>query len=500
MSYQPIPTIDWWAIAPVSIVMVTGIVALLIEMFRPNRNNNTIVAVSLVGLFLAGLSVVPQFSMPFGSSFGGMVVRDYLGLVLQLLLITVCFVAFLFSEPYLREKRIAFAEFYQLALWASAGGMIMVTTENLLMFFLGLEVLGIALYCLTGMCRQELRSEESAMKYFLLGAFGTAFVLMGIAYLYGPTGSLRIDAVSIAVASDQPHFVLMALFGFGLLLVGLCFKSALVPFHQWTPDVYQGAPTNVTAFMASTSKIAAIGALIRVLAAGAPLVSYWFPIMFWVAILSMVVGNFAALVQKDVKRTLGYSSVANGGYMLVAVLAHVQAPEKVSLASTLFFITGYGVMTMGAFAVVSLAARDGKEGTRFQDLHGLWHRAPFAAGCLILFVASLIGVPPTVGFFGKMFIFNDALAAGLLPLALVLAVTSVVSAYYYLGIIQAVFVQEEGAVKNESGRPQAGLNLAVLLCALAIFGISLGAENVLKFMAPAEDGRQPVAERTVAQR
>ncbi|MCW5936545.1 MAG: NADH-quinone oxidoreductase subunit N [Fimbriimonadaceae bacterium] len=493
MAEGPIPVVDLWAIAPVSLVMLTGIVVLIVEMFRPKHNNNVIVGLSLLGLTGAIAAACMQFGMPAGKSFGDMVYRDHFGLVLQILIVGACFVAFLFSEPYLREKRIAFGEFYPLALWACSGAMIMVTTTNMLMLFLGLEVLSIALYCLAGMSRAEARSEESALKYFLLGAFASAFLLMGIAFLYGPSGTLDLSAATAAAAADLESYNALAAFGVSMLLIGLAFKAGLVPFHQWTPDVYQGAPTNVTALMAAVVKVAAFGALVRVLDATSVFQQYWFPMLYWIAILSMTLGNLIALIQRDVKRTLGYSSIANAGYILVALLAHLKMPDRIPLTTTIFFLGAYSLMTLGAFAVVSLTAKNGSEGTRFADLRGLWHRAPFATGCFIVFSASLIGVPPTVGFFGKLLIFQDALTAGLPTLAILLAVNSAISAYYYLGMIQAAFVSPEGALPARSARPSAGTNLATLVCVVGIFAITIAQTPVLKAIeTPALKYARPV--------
>jgi len=477
-----IPTIEWATLWPIIIVTCTGIIALLIEMFRPKQNNNAIVLVSLAGLGLAAYSVLPQFNLVAGSTFSGMITRDVMGLVMQLLLIGICFVAFLFSEGYLREKRIAFGEFYPLALWSTVGGMIMVSTTNMLMQFIGLEVLSIALYCLAGMSRQESRSEESAIKYFLLGAFASSFLLYGIAFVYGASGSLDFSGITIALESGDDNLSNMALLGIGLMLVGFGFKTALVPFHQWTPDVYQGAPTNVTGFMAAASKVAAFGALIRLLTAAVPMQEYWFPVLFWVAILTMTVGNLVALTQKDVKRALGYSSIANAGYILVALLAHYKSPDSVSLNTTIFYLVSYSVMTLGAFAVITLTAEKGKEGTRFQDLNGLWKKSPYAAGALVIFCASLVGVPPTAGFFGKWFIFADALKADLLPLAIVLAVNSAVSAYYYLGIVRSAFVDDEPAVRAPQGQTNFGLSLACTTCVVAILYLTVNASGAMRFV------------------
>lgn len=469
-NYLP-PAVDWLMILPVTIVVATGVIGLIIEMFARRRSNNAVVGVSLIGLCAAAASLVPQFGMAEAETFGGMVLRDRASLVLQLALVGTTFLAFLFSEGYLREKRIAFAEFYPLALWSAAGGMIMVSTKSLLMVFVGLEVLSVALYVMAGMSRQESKSEESAIKYFLLGAFASGFLLYGIAFVYGATGGVHLDLIARGWNVDDPTTRGLLLFGVGLMLVGLGFKSAFVPFHQWTPDVYQGAPTNVTAFMAAGSKVAAIGALYRVLEASLPLKDLWFPALFWIAILTMTVGNLIALTQKDVKRVLAYSSISNAGYVLVAILAHANAPDKVSVATTVFFLLSYALMTVGAFAVVTLAAKSGREGTRFSDLHGLWKRHPFAAGVLIVFVASLIGVPPTGGFFAKLFIFQDALSAGLAPLAILLAVNSAISVYYYLGIVLATFVEDEGAVPNENAPLNFGLTSAFVLCAAGVLGL-----------------------------
>lgn len=466
-----LPAIDWLMIAPVSIVIITGIIALIIEMLQPRRNNNPIVAVSLTGLACAMGFLWWELGLPAGETFGRMVVRDQMATFLQMILVGACFIVFLFSEGYMRQKRIAWAEFYPLAAWSTAGGMLMVATDNLLMLFLGLEVLSIALYCMAGMGREEQKSEESSLKYFLLGAFASAFFLMGIAFLYGATGSIHLKDIAERISLLPDAYRGLVLGGALLMLIGTAFKMALAPFHQWTPDVYQGAPTNVTAFMAAASKVAAVGMLIRLLTSFVPIQAEWFNIMAVLAALTMVVGNAAALVQKDVKRILGYSSIANAGYVLVAILSHFAAPAKVPLTTVFFFLAAYVVMVLGTFAVLSLAAKSGEEGTRFEDLHGMWNKAPFAAGLLIIFVASQIGIPPTGGFFAKGLIFLGALDAGLEWLAIILAVTSVVSAAYYLAIIRACFVSETGAASREPARQSPGASVAMVSCAAGVFAV-----------------------------
>lgn len=468
-----IPVVSWPAIMPVVIVMLTGIAALIVEMLRPKQNNNVVVGVSLAGLAGAFAYVVANPVQGAARSFAGMVLHDSLGNLLQLILIGVCFVCFLFSEPYLKQKRIAFAEFYPLALWSTGGGMMMATTDNLLMLFLGLEVLSIALYCLAGISRGESKSEESAIKYFLLGAFASAFLLLGIAYLYGATGSLNIAEINAQVNNGDNGARALVIFGGALVLVGLAFKMALVPFHNWTPDVYQGAPTNVTAFMAAASKTAAVAALIRLVQGMPVLNEFWIPVLFWIAILSMVVGNVIALLQTDVKRVMGYSSIANAGYILVGIVAHISNPEKVSLDAALYYLAAYAVTTLGVFAVISLTAKTGTDGSRFEDLNGLWKRAPFAVGMLILFVASLVGIPPLGGFVGKLLLFQEALDANQIQLAIILAVGSVISVAYYLRIVQAAFVDEQGVVKREFGPETPGFKLTAWVCAAGVIGMGM---------------------------
>jgi NADH-quinone oxidoreductase subunit N len=462
----PVPTVDWLMILPIVLVMVTGVVALIVEVIRPKQTNNAIVAISLIGLVAAGVATAMQFGMPDGVTLAGMLLRDRFALAIQLLVIGATALTILFSEGYLREKLIPFGEFYPLVLWSASGAMLMATSTNLLVIFLGLEVLSIALYVLAGLSRGEHRSSESSLKYFLLGAFATGFLLYGIAFFYGATGSLFLGAIPGAWAAGGMVQTLL-LFGLALMLVGLAFKSSFVPFHQWTPDVYQGAPTNVSGFMGSVSKIGAIAALFRVLEGSGAMQEFWLPALFWIAILTMVVGNAVALVQKDVKRILGYSSIAHAGYILVGILAYASRPGEFEIGTVVYYLLAYSLMTVGAFAVVSTAAKDGSEGTALKDLNGLWRRSPLAAFCLVIFVCSLIGIPPTAGFFGKMFIFSDAIAAGLPWLAIVLAATSAISVAYYLSIGYAAFVADEEP-DVVMAQPNPGLSATIGICAAGL--------------------------------
>jgi NADH-quinone oxidoreductase subunit N len=343
MNNYVIPTIDWTAAMPVIVVFLTGIAALLVEMFRPRQNNNVIVGISLTGLAVAAYLLASQVGMPAIDTFAGMIRRDHLGLMLQLLMVVACGLTFLFGENYLRERRMAYGEFYPLAIWSTAGGMIMVGTDHLLMIFIGLEVLSISLYCMAGLAREEQRSAESALKYFLLGSLASAFLLYGIAFFYGATGTLSLTQIGMNGAQMNMQILATA-----FVLIGLGFKASLFPFHMWTPDVYQGAPTNVSAFLATVYKIAALGLMARMLPVLGQTQDFWFPVLFWLSMLTMTVGNVSAIGQTDLKRMLGFSSIAHAGYVMVALLAHLKNPKVVSLDAMVFYLAVYSVATIGA--------------------------------------------------------------------------------------------------------------------------------------------------------
>ena len=484
-----LPTLDFQTLAPPAIVAITGLVALAIEMFSPRRNNNLIVGASLVGLLIALVTIVLGYGPNDYESAAGTVVRDSLTSGLQTILVVGTAFIVLVSEPYLREKRIPFAEFYPLVLWSTVGAMLMVGTRNLLVMFLGLEILSIAIYVMAGMNRGERASGESALKYFLLGSFASAFFLYGIALFYGATGSLNLGSTP-AAASGLTHTLL--LLGLAMMLVGLSFKCSFAPFHQWTPDVYQGAPTNVTAFMATGSKVAALGGLYRLLDAYAPSFPEWGPLVGGIAILTMIVGNVAALAQRDVKRILGYSSVAQAGYVLVAIVAHAKRPDLVGPQSVVFFLASYVLTTIGAFAVVALNARDDEEPTSLESLGGLARRSPLAAAALAFFALSLIGLPPLGGFFAKFYVLADLIRAGIPSLAIVLALTSALSVIYYLRLARAPFAQPTG---HRPAPTAAAVRATLVLCAVGVLGIAFFSAPVFGAMNLAPSVSAPIARR-----
>lgn len=463
----PVPTIDFRSVEPVLVLFITGIIALLIEVATPRKNNRAIAFVSIVGCLLAGGAAIWSLQLPTASSFGGEVVHDPFGTVLTLAVLCATLLVLLFSEDYLSEKKIAFGEFYSLAVWSASGAVMMVTSSSLLMIFIGLEVMSIALYVLAGLSRREESSEESALKYFLLGAFGGAFFLYGVAFVYGATGSIMLGDVTQTWQTGSASAQHLLAVGLGLMLVGLGFKASLVPFHQWAPDVYQGAPTNVSGFMAGIAKVAAFGALLRVLDGFVDLHQLWVPALWVVAVLSMVVGNVVALLQTDVKRVLGYSSIAHAGYLLVGLIAHSTNPGLISTFTISYYLFNYVLMTVGAFAVVSLTANKGAESTKFESLNGMAKKNPLAFAGLALFVLSLVGLPPTSGFLGKLFIVNDAIASGFSGLAIVLAICSIVSCGYYLKILIAAWRPAEGD-QGQLSNAKFGLKTAVVFAMVGI--------------------------------
>jgi NADH-quinone oxidoreductase subunit N len=445
----PVTSADMLAVAPLLIVILTAMVVLMVDLALPRDRKSGCVVVSLIGLVLAAISCVYLWLGNTSSSltaFNGTVVADDFALAFQAILIIVAALSILLSEKYIQQKGINHGEYYALLLFSTSGAMLMATSRELITIFIGLEVLSIALYILSGFARTEARSEESAMKYFLLGSFSSAFFLYGIALVYGGTGTTRLDTLTtVPYASLTSSY---AVAGFALLLIGLGFKAAIVPFHSWTPDVYEGAPTSVTAFMSAGAKCGAFAALVRVAIVLLPLSSIFHDVFWVLAILTMVVGNFVAIVQSNIKRMLAYSSIAHAGYILVGLLAGSSAAAAIdpsirteAYAGILFYILAYTFMNLGAFGILILLARRGDELNNIEDLQGLAQSQPWAAALMALFMFSLAGVPPAAGFFGKFYVFIAAVHAHQYSLAVIGLVASVVGAAYYLKIVYTMYFQ-----------------------------------------------------------
>jgi NADH-quinone oxidoreductase subunit N len=351
------------------------------------------------------------------------------------------------SPTYVWRQRLQAGEYYALMLFATAGMMFMAAARDLMVIFLGLEVMSISVYALTAFNRRDRRGAEAGLKYFLLGAFSTGFFLYGLALVWGATGSTNVSAIADAVLAGSASTPLLV-GGVALLAVGFAFKVSAVPFHMWTPDVYEGAPTPVTAFMSVAVKAAAFVALFRVfLVAFAGVYDVWFSVVWWLAAITMVVANVVALAQTSVKRMLAYSSVAHAGYLLVALTA----ANEMAAAGMLFYLLVYAVMNMGAFAIVLAVGRQGEENLQLDDYSGLGLRHPLVGVFLTVFLLSLAGFPGTAGFMGKIYLLQSATEARLWTLSIVLVLTTVVSYYYYLRLAWYTWMREPAREDQHEG-------------------------------------------------
>lgn len=374
------------------------------------------------------------------------------------------------SLPYVARQRLQAGEYYSLILFATVGMMFMASARDLMVVFLGLELMSIAVYALAGFNRRDRRSAEAGLKYFLLGAFASGFLLFGIALVYGATGSTNIRVVADAVQNGAAVAALMNP-GVALLAIGFAFKVSAVPFHMWTPDVYEGAPTPVTAFMAASVKAAAFMAFLRVFLVGFDgLYGQWWNTLWWIAAITMVVGNTVAVVQSSVKRMLAYSSIAHGGYLLVALVAANDA----AAAGLLFYLLVYTIMTVGAFAVVVTVGNQSESNSRIEDYAGLGWQRPVVGVLMTVFLLSLAGFPGTAGFIAKYHLLLGAAEAGLWVLAVILVLTTVVSYWYYLRVAWFMWMKEakagEGAGTAAGTPPLATHIVLVVGVALIILG------------------------------
>jgi NADH-quinone oxidoreductase subunit N len=469
------------AILPILIVIVTGIVVLVCDACIPLWRRLHVLSgnVTLIGIVIAAYFSITHLSAgaDHTNAFNGAIKTDNFAQACNLILLVSAGLASLMALTYLENRRLNLGEYYALILFATAGAMLMAAASDLIVLFIAIETLSVALYVLAGFARTDLRSEEAALKYFLLGAFAAGFLLYGIALIYGGTGSLQpgfggstnLDILARNVALVGPNIMLMA--GVALVLVGLGFKAALVPFHMWTPDVYEGAPTSVTAFMAASAKVGAFAAILRVFNALGPISAYWMTAVQVLAVLTMFGGNLLAVTQDNVKRMLAYSSIAHAGYLMVAVAATANAKaHDQAFGAAVFYLLAYTLMTMGAFAVLIYLSRRGKDYQTLNDLKGLAKTDPPSAYLMLVFMLSLGGIPPTMGFIGKWYIFAATITAGQYGLAIALAFASMISIYYYLRVVWMMCFQEPDVVGSQE---HAVAPVGVQLSLFVTVGVSL---------------------------
>jgi NADH-quinone oxidoreductase subunit N len=464
---------EYAGIIPIVIVGLSAAAAMLAEAFRQRGEHMPIAGLGLIGL--VGAAVASGCLWNSDAHSMGVIRSDNFALFINIILCAIGILTMLFSNDVIEREQIPSGEYYALTLFAICGMMMMAAATDLLVIFIALEILSLAVYVLTGIRRSSAAGAEGAFKYFLLGAFSSAFFLYGVAFAYALSGSTRIEEIGMALsaqATGTPSTV--ALLTVGLLAVGFAFKVSAVPFHMWTPDAYEGAPTIVTAFMSTGVKAAAFAAFARVfLSSLEPLQGQWIPVLSVIAAVTMIVGTVVGVVQTNIKRMLAYSSIAHAGYILLGIIS----ANRDGKASILFYLLAYAVTNIGALGVVALLGTAQNQHDELRDFAGLWRTRPALAGLMTVFLLSLGGIPPTAGFIAKWYIFAAAVQEGHYWLAVIGVLTSVVSVFFYLRIVVMMYMTEG----PETMRPRipvaamAGLGIAVI----AVFYLGILPTRVL---------------------
>jgi NADH-quinone oxidoreductase subunit N len=476
---------DLIRVLPETIWCVFGVLMMLLQPFT--RNRHVLSFFAILGTVLGTTATLfASSSVGTGSAFGGLIQMDAFAVFFHLLVGVVAILVVLAAASYLERENLESAEFYALVLFATAGMGVLASAQELLTAFIGLEMSSISSYVLAGYRRDSIKASESAMKYFLLGSFATAFFLYGIALVYGVTGTTNLALMGAADTSSN-----LLKLGFALILIGLGFKVAAAPFQVWTPDVYEGAPTPVTALFSAGPKAAAFALLLRIFATVPAATHFWFWAFWILAVLTMFVGNLGALVQTNVKRLLAYSSIAHAGYILVAFAAvtylagNSDTGAAPAYAAVLFYLLSYALVKLGAFTIVSELGGAGEKHLSLDDYAGLGRRQPVVAATLSLFLLSLLGLPVTAGFFGKFYVFKAAVNSHLIWLAVLMAVNSIIGAYYYFRLIVVMYMREpsmeSGPAPAVVGFPIA-VNVVLAVAALGTVYFGLFPSRVLNFV------------------
>jgi NADH-quinone oxidoreductase subunit N len=457
--------------APLFIVTITVLAAMIVEAMRGTRPI-AVHYVSLIGLFTAAVCAVTHLTIE-GSSFGGMLRYGGFGNFFGTLFCVTALCTVILSKGYFEQQKYHRGEFYILVLFATLGMMLIASAENLIIIFLGIELMSVSFYVLAGFMRAKERANEAALKYFLLGAFATGFLLYGIALIYGAVGSTNLTIIKnvFTIVSTNVLFIV----GVGLLFIGLFFKSAVVPFHMWVPDVYEGAPTPVTAFMSTGAKAAAFAAFITLFIRvfdflGGPVNE----LLALLAAATMIIGNVAAIAQTNIKRMLAYSSIAHAGYMLTGIASGSLDGQ----IGVMFYLAAYGMTNLGAFACISFIEREEDQKLTLEDYSGLSQSQPLIAFLMAVFMFALAGIPPFAGFFGKYYVFFAAIKTHMTWLAVVGVLTSLVSAYYYLRLVVIMFFRE-GHGQSVTA-PSKTAMIMVIICALIVVFLGLFPSTIVR--------------------
>ncbi|MEI6361643.1 MAG: NADH-quinone oxidoreductase subunit NuoN [Actinomycetes bacterium] len=502
-----LPSVNYSAIAPILIIFSAAIVSVLVEAFAPRRARRPLQLIVVIVSVLSALVVVISLAGTRLVTGDGAIAIDGPTLVIQgTLLVVALLAALLMAERSIDPLGDAFAprasalpgsedekqftqrgylqtEIWPFFLFALTGMLVFPAANDLLLMFIALEVMSLPLYLLAGMARRRrLLSQEASLKYFVLGAFSSAFFLYGAAMLYGFSGTVSLPGISAALAAKPGESALVAI-GIALLLVGLLFKVAAVPFHQWTPDVYQGAPTPVTGFMAATVKIAAFGALLRLLYVSLGGLQWdWVPMLWIIAALTMLVGSIIAVTQTDIKRMLAYSSIAQAGFILVGVVAVSPA----GLSSSLFYLIAYAFTTIGAFAIVAMVRDASGEATHLSKWAGLGRKSPLVAGIFAIFMLALAGIPLTSGFIGKFGVFTAAIASGATWLVIIAIFASLIAAFFYARVIVLMFFSEPGPDTASVVIPSTFTTIALAAGATVTIVLGIVPQPVLELVSNAD--------------
>ena len=433
-------SIDLIALAPVLVLSIFAMLILVLDLWG-GRNKSLLVFTSLVGLLMTAISAFAKYPIP-AYSFNDSYIVDHLSLFFICIFTISSALAILLSVEYNEREGIRAGEYYALILFCTVGMILLASSTDMIMIFLGIEIVSICLYVLAGIRRNDHRSNEAALKYFLLGAFATGFLLYGMTLVYGSTGSTNLFKIAEFVKNPSAQSNPLLMMGLVLLVIGFGFKVASVPFHMWAPDVYQGAPTPVTAFMAVGPKAAAFAAFFRVFADTFPeMSSSWEMLLSIIAVLSMFVGNLGAIMQTNIKRMLAFSSISHAGYILMAVIAK----NSLGSSSLLFYMLSYAFMTFGVFGIVIILGRKGEENLEIKNYSGLAYKHPVIALSMTIFLLSLAGLPPFAGFVAKFYLFSAAIQEGLLTLVIIAVLNSAISFYYYLKVVVFMYMKEPEA-------------------------------------------------------
>ena len=479
MAASLVSSIDLIRFLPEIILTAMGTALMVLDPLINKRDSKVFGHLAIAALIAGIGGAIYAFSEP-GTAFGGMLVVDGFATFFRIVAMSVGILAILPSYSFLARQEAETSEYHALLLFSIAGQSMMAASGNLIVVFIALEISSISSYVLTGYLRDDPRSNEAALKYFLLGSFATAFFLYGVALIYGSTGTIDLLAVRAAATGQSGPIAAPLFLGLAaaMLFVGLGFKVSAAPFQIWAPDVYQGAPTPVTAFLSTGPKAAAFAVFLRIfMTAFEPGGGGWEPLVWCSALASMTIGNFAALRQTNVKRMLAYSSIAHAGYVLVALTAR----SAVGVSAVMFYLAAYAFMNIGAFAVVGHLSGKGERYQDIEDLAGLGQKQPLTAALFTIFLLSLIGVPLTGGFFGKFYIFKAALESHLVWLSVLGLLNSAVAAYYYLRILVMMYFREPSQAVNEVEPLAPGLRTALLISAAGTLFLGIFPNWVLDF-------------------